>query len=156
MYTIDNKLSRGCYMSDTKHFNSATELIKYLDIGRPTFYRRAKSLGISTTKGDYTQEELDSLLKPLSNASNSTVKNEKITDETVQLLKEQLETANKTIEHQQEQLHKKDEQIEKANQIADQAQRLQSDLQNKLDSKEQQLLETKQEAKKGFWARLFS
>lgn len=142
-------------MSDLKQFHSATELINYLNISRPTFYRRAKALGISTTKGEYTQEELDKLLKPLSNAGNKALHNSSDTDNTVKLLQEQLATANKTIEHQQEQLNKKDEQIKKANQLADQAQRLQSDLQNKLESTSQQLLELKEQPKRGFWSRMF-
>lgn len=48
-------------------FKTASELIRYLDIPRPTLYRRAKKLDISLTKGTYTEDELEALKQPLPN-----------------------------------------------------------------------------------------
>jgi len=37
-------------MNSKNTFRTTTELINFLGIGRPTFYRRAKKLGIETNK----------------------------------------------------------------------------------------------------------
>ena len=124
-------------MSGLKQFETTTELIKYLGIPRPTFYRRAQKLGISTTKGQYTQQELEQLKRPLSNAGSKNSTEQLRSSDTVSVLMQQLETANETIRNQAEQ-------IKEANKIADQAQRLQSDLQQQLRNVSL-LIETKQD-----------
>lgn len=161
--------------SDTKSFDSASALIDYLGIGRPTFYRRAKALNISTSKGIYTSRELGLLKEPLSNApknknassykddikelteqieqyqkqleqDKSTIEQqqEQLSEkdealrqapsaEYIELLKHSTETAENTVKNTNEQLRAKDTQLTALTKALDQSQRLQSDLQMKLD-----------------------
>lgn len=194
----------------TKHFESASELIRYLNIGRPTFYRRAKTLGINTTKGTYTLEELRLLSSPLTadsgpsedaikdsetvkelqqqlETANKLVEQQKeqldvtkqeldnsISNEVAELLKQKAETAESTVTDYKEQLRSKDKQLEQSSKALDQSQRLQSDLQQKLDQTRLQLETVKQNKSehteqedstvketdvtaehRGFWSRLF-
>jgi len=140
---------------ESKHFNSATELIKYLGISRPTFYKRAKRLNISTTKSDYSDDELRALLKPLIRKDNSDNTN-KTNDKAVNLLSEQLANVNETVNEQREQLKKKDEQITELHNLLDQQQRLALDLQKQLSAPlEDTDLSDSIEPKKSFWTRLF-
>lgn len=173
--------------NDTKSFESATALIEYLGLGRPTFYRRAKALNISTSKGVYSTKELELLKKPLSNApkvNNSSVlkddikelskqveqyqqqleqqkdtiqhQNEQLTakddelkkvpsTEYIELLKHTAETAENTVKNTNEQLRAKDKQLTALTQALDQSQRLQSDLQMKLDKARLELETAQQE-----------
>lgn len=142
---------------ESKHFNSATELIKYLGISRPTFYKRAKRLDISTTKSDYTEEELKLLLEPLSRKDNS-INSSENNDLAVNLLSEQLVNVNKTVSEQHEQLKEKDKQIAELHNLLDQQQRLSLDLQKQLSAPQSESESVEQpeiEPKKGFWSRLF-
>lgn len=140
---------------ESKHFNSATELIKYLGISRPTFYKRAKRLDISTTKSDYSDDELKALLKPLLRKDNSDNTN-KTNDKAVNLLSEQLANVNETVNEQREQLKKKDKQISELHTLLDQQQRLALDLQKQLSAPlEDTDLRDNIETKKSFWHRLF-
>ena len=45
-------------MNSKNTFRTTTELINFLGIGRPTFYRRAKKFGIETNKHSYSDEEI--------------------------------------------------------------------------------------------------
>lgn len=140
-------------MSELK-FDSASALIKYLNVSRPTAYRRAKEYDISLSKGTYSEQDIEQLRKPISNRPK-----EKHDELSVKLLQKQLETAQKTIETQQKQLEIKDEQIQNANSLANQAQLLQKDLQNKLGELNNRLENSVEqpeiESKKGFWHKLF-
>lgn len=135
-------------------FDSASALIKYLNVSRPTAYRRAKEYNISLSKGTYSEQDIEQLRQPISNRPKV-----KTSESDVKMLKQQLETANKTIETQQRQLEIKDEQIQNANSLANQAQLLQKDLQNKLGELNNRLENSVEqpeiEPKKGFWSRLF-
>jgi len=113
-------------------FETTTELIKYLDIPRPTFYRRAKSLGISTNKGTYTLDELNSLRKPLSNPNKGKKSERKDSDsnvtsqkELITMLKQQIEQQKKYIEDLKEQLSVKDGQIRESYDALKRSQQLQ-------------------------------
>lgn len=144
-------------MSVKRNFRTTTELIIFLGIGRPTFYRRAKNLGIDTNKHSYTDEEIK-LLSQKTAAKKTVIssKKEKIDNESSVLLKiEQLRNSNRTIEQQVKQLETKDKQISELHNLLDQQQKLTLDLQSKLDNKNQELLELKEQPKKGFWSRLF-
>lgn len=134
-------------------FKTASELIRYLDIPRPTLYRRAKKLGISLTNGTYTEDELEALKQPLPNRPDT---NQDKVD--VSALQQQLTTLRETVETQKQQLDVKDKQIEQANQATLAAQILQKDVQNRLDEINNRLeitMEQVQKPKQGFWARLF-
>lgn len=113
-------------------FETTTELIKYLDIPRPTFYRRAKSLGIETNKGAYTLDELNSLRKPLSNPNKGKKSERKDSDnnvtsqkELITMLKQQIEQQKKYIEDLKEQLSVKDGQIRESYDALKRSQQLQ-------------------------------
>ncbi|MGB4825578.1 MAG: DUF536 domain-containing protein [Leuconostoc mesenteroides] len=113
-------------------FETTTELIKYLDIPRPTFYRRAKSLGIETNKGTYTLDELNSLRKPLSNPNKGKKSERKDSDnnvtsqkELITMLKQQIEQQKKYIEDLKEQLSVKDGQIRESYDALKRSQQLQ-------------------------------
>lgn len=144
-------------MKKEQQFHTTTELIKHLGIGRPTFYRRAKNLGIETNKHSYTDEEIKLLSQKTSSKKEHTTskKNEIHSDHFVSLLLEQLRNSNRTIELQTKQLETKDKQISELHNLLDQQQKLTLDLQSKLDNKNQELLELKEQPKKGFWSRLF-
>lgn len=134
-------------------FKTASELIRYLDIPRPTLYRRAKKLDISLTKGTYTEDELEALKQPLPNRPDNS--QDKVD---VSALQQQLATLRETVETQKQQLDVKDKQIEQANQATLAAQILQKDVQNRLDEINNRLeitMEQVQKPKQGFWARLF-
>lgn len=216
-------------VTDIKRFETTTELIKYLGVARPTFYRRAKALGIPTNKGLYTIDELEALQSPLDGNGTTTIptidKNEvnKVTErlneaqqqleqvkqelalkdeqlkqsqeqltlkdeqlkqvpspEYIELLKHTTETAEDTVKNANEQLRAKDTQLEALTKALDQSQRLQSDLQVKLDKARLELETVQREdtvnkhsehgnvtpdtseqlnrtqEHKGFWARLFN
>lgn len=215
-------------VTDIKKFETTTELIKYLGIGRPTFYRRAKALGIPTNKGLYTTEELEALRSPLDGNGTTTIPTDrtevnKVTErlneaqqqleqikqelalkeeqlkqsqeqltlkdeqlkqvpspEYIELLKHTTETAEDTVKNANEQLRAKDTQLEALTKALDQSQRLQSDLQVKLDKARLELETVQREytvnehpeqgnvtpdtseqlnrtqEHKGFWARLFN
>lgn len=216
-------------VTDIKKFETTTELIKYLGIGRPTFYKRAKVLGIPTNKGLYTTEELEALKTPLDGKGGTkaplidkdevnkvterlneaqqqleqikqelalkeeqlkqsqeqlTLKDEQLkqvpSPEYIELLKHTTETAEDTVKNANEQLRAKDTQLEALTKALDQSQRLQSDLQVKLDKARLELETVQREdtvnehpeqgnvtpdtseqlnrtqEHKGFWARLFN
>lgn len=144
-------------MNSKNTFRTTTELINFLGIGRPTFYRRAKKFGIETNKQSYSDEEIK-LLSQRSTAKKifKTNKKEEINSNgAASLVTEQLRNSNRTIEQQTKQLDIKDKQISELHNLLDQQQKLTLDLQSRLDNKNQELLDLKDTPKKGFWRRLF-
>jgi len=138
-------------------FRTTTELINFLGIGRPTFYRRAKKFGIETNKHSYSDEEIK-LLSQRSTVKKdfkSNKKEEINSNDSVSIVTEQLRNSNRTIEQQTKQLDIKDKQISELHNLLDQQQKLTLDLQSRLDNKNQELLDLKETPKKGFWHRLF-
>ena len=144
-------------MNSKNTFRTTTELINYLGIGRPTFYRRAKKSGIETNKHSYSDEEIK-LLSQRSTVKKDFTSNkqEEInSNDSVSIVTEQLRNSNRTIEQQNKQLDIKDKQISELHNLLDQQQKLTLDLQSRLDNKNQELLDLKETPKKGFWRRLF-
>jgi len=144
-------------MNSKNTFRTTTELIKFLGIGRPTFYRRAKKFGIETNKHSYSDEEIK-LLSQRSTVKQdfNSIKQEEINSNgSVSIITEQLRNSNRTIEQQTKQLGIKDKQISELHNLLDQQQKLTLDLQSRLDNKNQELLDLKETPKQGFWRRLF-
>ena len=92
-------------MNSKNTFRTTTDLINFLGIGRPTFYRRAKKFGIETNKHLYSDEEIKLL------SQKSTVKKdfksnthgEIHNNDSVSMIQEQLRHSNRTIEQQTKQ-----------------------------------------------------
>lgn len=144
-------------MNSKNTFRTTTELINFLGIGRPTFYRRAKKFGIETNKHSYSDEEI-TLLSQRSTVKKDFTSNkqEEInSNDSVSIVTEQIRNSNRTIEQQNKQLEIKDKQISELHNLLDQQQKLTLDLQSRLDNKNQELLDLKETPKKGFWRRLF-
>lgn len=121
-------------------FTSVTDICAKLNISRPTFYRRMSALGWNKNKRSFTLHELDRLREPLQSKSD-TDSNSTVNDSPDTLSKDIIKDYQKQISE----LHK----------LLDQQQQLTLDLQGKLEDKNQQLIELKEQPKKGFWARLF-
>ncbi|MQR27504.1 DUF536 domain-containing protein [Leuconostoc mesenteroides] len=144
-------------MNNKNKFRTTTDLINFLGIGRPTFYRRAKKLGIETNKQSYSDEEIK-LLSQRSTVKKDfkSIKQEEISSNySVAIITEQIRNSNRIIEQQVKQLDIKDKQISELHNLLDQQQKLTLDLQSRLDNKNQELLDLKETPKKGFWRRLF-
>lgn len=127
-------------MSDKEKvkFKNLSDILKYLDISKATFYRRAKAWNISPSTRLFTQEQLNNLKSMPENNDNSDTNRD---SESIKTLSEQLKN--------------KDEQIKELHKLLDQQQSLTLDLQNKLADKNQELIELKEQPKRGFWSRLF-
>ncbi|VTU63265.1 replication initiation protein [Lactobacillus gallinarum] [Leuconostoc pseudomesenteroides] len=144
-------------MNNKNKFRTTTDLINFLGIGRPTFYRRAKKLGIETNKQSYSDEEIK-LLSQRSTVKQDfkSIKQEEINNNySVAIITEQIRNSNRIIEQQAKQLDIKDKQISELHNLLDQQQKLTLDLQSRLDNKNKELLDLKETPKKGFWRRLF-
>jgi ATP-dependent Lon protease len=144
-------------MNNKNKFRTTTDLINFLGIGRPTFYRRAKKLGIETNKQSYSDEEIK-LLSQRSTVKQDfkSIKQEEINNNySVAIITEQIRNSNRIIEQQAKQLDIKDKQISELHNLLDQQQKLTLVLQSRLDNKNQELLDLKETPKKGFWRRLF-
>lgn len=136
------------------------ELTKLLNVSKPTVYSRAKALKIDLS-GSYTDDEIERLKQ------SRRAKNSKVNKRKVKLSKDANFTHNFTEKNSLEkalrdqikqlnaQLKVKDAQIKDANQLADQAQKLQADLQAKLNNSNQRLIELESKASRGFWYNLF-
>lgn len=136
-----------------------SELAKLVKVSKPTIYSRAKLLGIKLN-GVYSDEEVEALRQPRKKV-NSKGNNRKVKpylDSNFTLKKENSELEaelRREINYLKKQLNVKDKQITEVNKLADQSQKLQADLQRKLDSQNQELLTLKVRDKTGLWARLF-
>ncbi|MDM7642582.1 DUF536 domain-containing protein [Leuconostoc citreum] len=144
-------------MNNKNKFRTTTDLINFLGIGRPTFYRRAKKLGIETNKQSYSDEEIKLLSQRFTVKQDfKSIKQEEINNNySVAIITEQIRNSNRIIEQQAKQLDIKDKQISELHNLLDQQQKLTPVLQSRLDNKNQELLDLKETPKKGFWRRLF-
>lgn len=137
-----------------------TELTKLINVSKPTVYSRAKALNIDLD-GSYTDAEIERLKQSRrprnSKVGKGKVKLSKDDNFTHNFTKNNLvETELRTqIKQLNAQLKIKDAQIKEANQLADQAQKLQADLQAKLNTSNQRLIELESKASHGFWYKLF-
>ena len=136
------------------------QLSDIIGVSKPTVYSRAKALGIELD-GKYSTDEIKALgksrKKVKSKVKGSKVEGEKTLRFTSENPNSELEEELRgEIDYLKNQINAKDKQIAEANKLADQSQKLQADLQRKLDSQNQELLTLKVKDKQGFWARLFS
>lgn len=106
-----------------KYYNQ-TELADLLGVSKATISRYINKLNISGNIKNKEKLYPETILKQLRNELKPTKTNKNHAPSTIQLLQdqiEQLKNENKTLK---EQLKIKDEQIKTANQLADQAQKL--------------------------------
>lgn len=106
-----------------KYYNQ-TELADLLSVSKATISRYINKLNISGNIKNKEKLYPETILKQLRNELKPTKTNKNHAPSTIQLLQdqiEQLKNENKTLK---EQLKIKDEQIKTANQLADQAQKL--------------------------------
>lgn len=142
---------------------TTTELANKVGLSRSYLYKKAKNIGLELN-GQYTKEDLKKLKAGTKSHKKSVSSNEKRhTEETLKGdtfsiiekdLRSQISDLQKQIVTQNEQIKIKDEQIKMANQLADQSQKLQADLQSKLDKKSKELLTVKTN-NRGFWSKIF-
>lgn len=135
------------------------ELTKIIDVSKPTVYSRAKKLGVALD-GIYSDDEINLLRqsrkKVKCKVDDRKVKQEKHLHLTSEKGNSGLEEEQKNeIYYLKNQIKIKDKQIAESNKIADQAQKLQANLQRQLDSQKQELLTLKVKDQQGFWARIF-
>lgn len=107
----------------TKYYNQ-TEIADILGVSKATISRYINKLDISGNIKNKEKLYPETILKKLRNELKPTKTNKNHAPSTIQLLQdqiEQLKDENKTLK---EQLKIKDEQIKTANQLADQAQKL--------------------------------
>lgn len=136
-----------------------TQLSEMIGVSKPTVYARAKALDIKLS-GVYSANEINELGKSRKKVK-SKVDNRKVnSNQSLHFTseKDNIELADELrgeINYLKNQIDAKDKQIAEANKLADQSQKLQADLQRKLDSQNQELLTLKVKDKQGFWARLF-
>lgn len=107
----------------TKYYNQ-TEIADILGVSKATISRYINKLNISGNIKNKEKLYPETILKKLRNELKPTKTNKNHAPSTIQLLQdqiEQLKNENKTLK---EQLKIKDEQIKTANQLADQAQKL--------------------------------
>lgn len=133
-----------------KYYNQR-EISDILGISKATASRYLNKLDVSAKEKNgaklYSETVLKQLKKQIKVNQNS--KNSKSTPSTIQLLQEQVDQLKKEVELLQEQLKIKDKQIETANQLADQAQKL-----NALDKDKKELsvlVPEKKPRKKHWW-----
>ncbi|GIC70984.1 hypothetical protein [Fructobacillus tropaeoli] len=145
---------------------TTTELANEVGLSRSYLYKKAKNIGLELN-GQYTKEDLKKLKngtkshkKSVSKSVSSQEKRhakETLKGDTFSViekeLRNQISDLQKQISTQNEQLKAKDEQIKMANQLADQSQKLQADLQKKLDRNNEKLLNVNR-TKKGFWSQI--
>ncbi|CAK1255048.1 hypothetical protein R55227_BLOPHJLP_01698 [Fructobacillus tropaeoli] len=135
------------------------ELAQIIDVSKPTVYSRAKALGVSLD-GIYSDDEIkllrQSRRKVKCKVDDCKVKQEKYLHFTSEKGNNGLEAEQKSeINYLKNQIKIKDKQIAASNKLADQAQKLQANLQRQLDSQKQELLTLKVKDHQGFWARIF-
>ncbi|MBX8456265.1 hypothetical protein [Apilactobacillus kunkeei] len=109
----------------------------------------------------YSDDEIKLLRQPRKKVKckidHSKVKQEKYLHFTSEKGNSRLEAEQKNeIDYLKNQIKIKDKQIAESNKLADQAQKLQANLQRQLDSQKKELLTLKVKDQQGFWARLFS
>lgn len=132
-----------------KYYNQR-EIADILGISKATVSRYLNKLDVSFTEKNGAKLYPETILKQLKKQikANQNYKNSKSTPSTIQLLQEQVDQLKKEVELLKEQLKIKDKQIETANHLADQAQRL-----NALDKdkKELPIIEAKEKPRKKHW-----
>lgn len=149
----------------TEHkFNSISELAEHLKISRTTLYRRANLSDIDLT-GVYSDEQLELLssvhqtVQQLSSSTEQTGQLSEQTEQQIKFLNKEISTKDKQIKFLSDQLKEKDLQISLLNKNLDQAQQLQLIAEQRLTETKDTLIEyqgNENNAKKGFWHRLFS
>lgn len=149
----------------TEHkFNSISELAEHLKISRTTLYKRANLSDINLT-GVYSDEQLELLssvhqtVQQLSSLTEQTGQLSEQTEQQIKFLNKEISAKNKQIKFLSDQLKEKDLQISLLNKNLDQAQQLQLIAEQRLTETKDTLIEyqgNENNAKKGFWHRLFS
>ncbi len=149
----------------TEHkFNSISELAEHLKISRTTLYRRANLSDINLT-GVYSDEQLELLssvqptVQQLNSLTEQTGQLSEQTEQQIKFLNKEISAKNKQIKFLSDQLKEKDLQISLLNKNLDQAQQLQLIAEQRLTETKDTLIEyqgNENNAKKGFWHRLFS
>ncbi|MBZ1519334.1 hypothetical protein J3330_09535 [Leuconostoc mesenteroides] len=123
-----------------KKFENQKEIIDYLEISKATFYRRTSALGIKPSKRSFSDIEIDKLRNFGKNDNDSLSK---------------LSDMRKEIKELKKLLSVKNQQIDQAHKLVDQAQKLQLLSESRTQEAEQQLIEI--ESKNKSWFRkLFS
>lgn len=146
-------------MKEDQNILTITQLSEMIGVSKPTVYARAKALDIKLS-GVYSVDEINRLGKSRKRVK-SKVDNRKVnSNQPLHFTPEkdgiQLEDELRgEINYLKDQIDTKDKQIAEANKLADQSQKLQADLQRKLDSQNQELLTLKVKDKQGFWSWLF-
>ena len=149
----------------TEHkFNSISELAEHLKISRTTLYRRANLSDIDLT-GVYSNEQLELLssvqptVQQLNSSTEQTGQLSEQTEQQIKFLNKEISAKDKQIKFLSDQLKEKDLQISLLNKNLDQAQQLQLIAEQRLTETKDTLIEyqgNENNAKKGFWHRLFS
>ncbi|EEJ42297.1 hypothetical protein [Leuconostoc mesenteroides] len=149
----------------TEHkFNSISELAEHLKISRTTLYKRANLSDINLT-GVYSDEQLELLssvhqtVQQLNSLTEQTGQLSEQTEQQIKFLNKEISAKNKQIKFLSDQLKEKDLQISLLNKNLDQAQQLQLIAEQRLTETKDTLIEyqgNENNAKKGFWHRLFS
>ena len=149
----------------TEHkFNSISELAEHLKISRTTLYRRANLSDINLT-GVYSDEQLELLssvqptVQQLNSSTEQTGQLSEQTEQQIKFLNKEISAKDKQIKFLSDQLKEKDLQISLLNKNLDQAQQLQLIAEQRLTETKDTLIEyqgNENNAKKGFWHRLFS
>jgi len=149
----------------TEHkFNSISELAEHLKISRTTLYKRANLSDINLT-GVYSDEQLELLssvhqtVQKLNSSTEQTGQLSEQTEQQIKFLNKEISAKNKQIKFLSDQLKEKDLQISLLNKNLDQAQQLQLIAEQRLTETKDTLIEyqgNENNAKKGFWHRLFS
>ena len=149
----------------TEHkFNSISELAEHLKISRTTLYKRANLSDINLT-GVYSDEQLELLssvhqtVQQLNSLTEQTGQLSEQTEQQIKFLNKEISAKNKQIKFLSDQLKEKDLQISLLNKNLDQAQQLQLIAEQRLTETNDTLIEyqgNENNAKKGFWHRLFS
>lgn len=149
----------------TEHkFNSISELAEHLKISRTTLYKRANLSDIDLT-GVYSNEQLELLssvhptVQQLNSSTEQTGQLSEQTEQQIKFLNKEISAKNKQIKFLYDQLKEKDLQISLLNKNLDQAQQLQLIAEQRLTETKDTLIEyqgNENNAKKGFWHRLFS
>lgn len=149
----------------TEHkFNSISELAEHLKISRTTLYRRANLNDINLT-GVYSDEQLELLssvhptVQKLNSSTEQTGQLSEQTEQQIKFLNKEISAKDKQIKFLSDQLKEKDLQISLLNKNLDQAQQLQLIAEQRLTETKDTLIEyqgNENNAKKGFWHRLFS
>lgn len=123
-----------------KKFENQQEIIDYLEISKATFYRRTSALGIKPSKKTFSDIEMDKLRNFGKNDNDNLSK---------------LSDMRKEIKELKKQLFLKEQQIDEAHKLVDQAQKLQLLSESRVQESKQQLIEI--ESKNKSWFRkLFS